>query len=124
MDDTQDCNKEDKKMRVMTFPRNNGLDFEVDITENADKSITISDFTFTILGESQNITGDTYTLAPGDTIYITPVGLEHGVYVPDVEDSTKGACAPASVMYQATGTAYWLVCADSKTGELTRLEVA
>ena len=111
-------------MRVMTFPRNNGLDFDVDITENADKSITISDFTFTLLGDLQNIIGGTYTLAPGDTIYITPVGLEHGVYVPDVKDSTKGACAPASVMYQATGTAYWLVCADSKTGELTRLEVA
>ena len=111
-------------MRVMTFPANSGLVFNVDITENADKSITISDFTFTILGESQNITGGTYTLAPGDTIYITPVGLEHDVYVPDVKDSTKDACAPASAMYQATGTAYWLVCADSNTGELTRLEVA
>ena len=111
-------------MRTLKFPANSGLAFNVDITENADKSITISDFTFTLLGELQNIIGGTYTLAPGDTIYITPVGLEHGVYVPDVEDSTKGACAPASTMYQATGTAYWLVCADSKTGELTRLEVA
>ena len=111
-------------MRILRFPANNGVAFNVDITENADKSITISDFTFTILGESQNITGGTYTLAPGDTIYITPAGIEHGIYVPDETDTTKGACAPASAMYQATGTAYWLVCADSKTGELTRLEVA
>ena len=111
-------------MRVMTFPRNNDLEFEVEITENADKSITIPDFVFTLLGEPQNITGGTYTLAPGDTIYITPVGLEHGIYAPDETDATKGSCAPSSVMYQATGTAYWLVCADVKTGELTKLEVA
>lgn len=111
-------------MRTLKFPANSGLAFNVDITENADKSITISDFTFTVLGESQNITGGTYTLAPGDTIYITPVGLEHGIYAPDETDATKGSCAPSSVMYQATGTAYWLVCADVKTGELTKLEVA
>lgn len=110
-------------MRKLTFPANNGIEFDVEISENANV-VTIPDFDFVLLGELQHVTGGSFEMAPGDTIFITPNGLEHSVYVVDINDPAKGSCPNATSVYTATGAAYWLVSADSKSGEITTLEVA
>lgn len=78
------------------FPKNNGIAFvaTIDIVED---HVAIQDFVFSLNGKNYPITGGEFDLVVGDTIYITPQGLQK---VSEKE-------YPTSLF--DTNSAYWLV---------------
>lgn len=102
-------------MQSRYFPKGQGLAFVADIEETSPGSVNVSDFVFELNGKKTAITGGSFTLAPGDTVYITPAGLQLMVY--DAETKTT----PYPEKTFPTGAAYWLV--QNAAGDLIRLEV-
>lgn len=78
------------------FPKDCGINFKADVTIN-DSHVAVSDFTFELNSQQHQITGGAFDMAVGDTIYITPQGLQK---VSEKE-------YPAQVF--ENGAAYWLV---------------
>lgn len=102
-------------MQSRNFPKGQGLAFTVDISETSPGVVTVPDFNFELQEERLAVTGGTFELLPGDTLYITPAGLKLMVYDPE----TKSAPYPSDKF--STGAAYWLV--QNVAGEMIRLEV-
>lgn len=78
------------------FPKNNGIAF-VATVEIVEDHVTIQDFVFQLNGTNHQINGCEFDLIVGDTVYITPQGLQKA--------SEKEY--PTSLF--DTNSAYWIV---------------
>lgn len=78
------------------FPKDCGINFKADVTIDGDR-VTVPDFTFELNRQRHQITGGAFDMAVGDTIYITPQGLQ----------KISGQEYPEQVF--ENGAAYWLV---------------
>lgn len=110
-------------MKVLKFPVNQGIDFEVEITENAGV-VEVPAFVFRLHGTAYNIEGGSFEMSGGDVLMITPDGLELCEFTQDGNDAAQGTVAPPASVFAETNTAYWLVARDVQTGGFSRLEVA
>ncbi|WP_018704128.1 hypothetical protein [Anaeromusa acidaminophila] len=78
------------------FPKDCGIAFVADVAIDGDH-ISVPDFVFELDGKEHQITGGVFDVVVGDTIYITPQGLQK---VPEKE-------YPEHLF--ESGSAYWLV---------------
>ena len=78
------------------FPKNNGIAF-VAMVEIVEDHVAIQDFVFQLNGTNHQINSGEFDLIVGDTVYITPQGLQK---VSEKE-------YPTSLF--DTNSAYWLV---------------
>lgn len=78
------------------FPKDCGIAFVADVTIDGDH-VSIPNFTFTLDDKEHQIAGGAFDVVVGDTIYITPQGLEK------VQEKEY----PEHVF--ESGSAYWLV---------------
>ena len=78
------------------FPNGNGIYFNTAVTET-DTGVKIAGFDCTVSDKTYSIASGEFTLAVGDTIYVTPDGLKQ---------CTKNE-QPTSRF--PNGSAYWLV---------------
>lgn len=78
------------------FPKDCGIVFVADVAIDGDH-VSVPDFVFKLDGKEHQITGGVFDVVVGDTIYITPQGLQK---VPEKE-------YPEHLF--ESGSAYWLV---------------
>ena len=78
------------------FPKDCGIVFVADVAIDGDH-VSVPDFVFELDGKEHQITGGVFDVVVGDTIYITPQGLQK---VPEKE-------YPEHLF--ESGSAYWLV---------------
>ena len=101
-------------MQSRQFPKGQGLAFSVEITESG-STVDIPAFVFEVNSKQYPMAAETFTLADGDTVYITPSGLARMAY----DQDAKSTPYPADRF--DNGVAYWLV--QRVNGENIRLEV-
>lgn len=92
----------------LTYPSGKGLAWSVDINITEDFSVTIPAFDISVNGATHTMSGATFTLNDGDTVYMTAMGLV-------VENGNEGAIPVEKESFQETGSCYWLV---SRSGDV------
>lgn len=92
----------------LTYPSGKGLAWSVDINIAEDFSVTIPAFDISVNGATHKMSGSTFTLNDGDTVYMTAMGLV-------VENGNEGAIPVEKESFQETGSCYWLV---SRSGDV------
>lgn len=98
-------------LKKLTYP-GDAIRFDVEVLIDGDQA-SVPFFVFTVLGNDYEIGAEDFELADGDTVLVTPEGLE--LVGEEDDDSTLP-------IFPETGSRYWLL---SRSGdELLQLEVA
>lgn len=91
-------------IQTLIFPKGQGLMLTAEVTENEDKSVTISDFILTVGEFSRSFKGGTFQLKPHEIVYATNSGLKAF----DTSEGSTNAYPTADDRFP-NGSCYWIV---------------
>lgn len=102
-------------IELRKFPTGQGITFTAVIAEETN-GLKVADFAMSVDGTGYNIVGAEFVMDKGDTIYITPAGLEK------IATAATGTPQAQPSKTFPNGSAYWLASKVDDT-KYTALEV-